>query len=396
MLKKLLTLAITFALILNYQVVASYGAQNLSHEEVESIIEEVAQEKNIPAVILKAIAWKESNYRQFDESGNPFVSYGNTGIMQVNKVHDHLDQDKLRNDIRYNIEAGADILLNIWNSSGRTVPTIGDMNNNVLENWYFALWGYNGWSSRNNPNVSGNNAYQEKIFNLIRNKYNQPVTSISKDLIPSSGLPDSSLSINTPEPYHDISSDSDNDYTVNRSDNKRSVFKDITDHPQRQYIEKLYKEKIINGVGDNRFAPDETITREEMSKVILEAIEVKLVSEEVDAKDWNKVSSWAKDYIATMYSEGIMLGDGDNIRPKDFLTREEALLILHRAVGNNEKSDIELTYLDAGQISSWSVESIKYFVESEVLSMNDEENLNPKEFVTRGEISEWIVKAMDI
>ncbi len=362
MLKKVLTVAITFTLILNYQVVASYGAQNPSYEEVESIIEEVAEEKNIPAVILKAIAWKESNYRQFDKNGDPFVSYGNTGIMQINKVHTHLDQDKLRNDIRYNIEAGADILLNSWNSAGRNLPTIGDMNNNVLENWYFALWGYNGWLSKNNPNVSGNNAYQEKIFNLIRNKYNQPVTSVSKDLIPSSGLPDSSLTINTPEPYHDISSNSDTNYTVNRSDNKRSVF----------------------------------ITREEISKIILEAIEVKLVSKEVDAKDWNKVSSWAKDYIATMYSEGIMVGYGNNIRPKDFLTREEALLILHRAVGNNEESDIELTYLDADEISSWSVDSIKYFVESEVLSMNDQENLHPKKFVTRGEISEWIVKAIDI
>jgi len=210
MLKKTISLIIGFALVLSFQFSVIYGVQNPSHEEVEKIIEEVAESKNIPAVILKAIAWKESNYRQFDNNGAPFVSYGNTGIMQINKVHKHLDQNLLRNDIRYNIEAGADILLGRFNSMGKTLPRIGDMNPQVLENWYIPLWGYNGWSSKNNPNVSGSKAYQEKIFQLIRTKYNQPITSISAEYLPKSGLPSPSLYIETPAPFHSVSIDKSN------------------------------------------------------------------------------------------------------------------------------------------------------------------------------------------
>lgn len=401
MLKRIFSLTIAFVLILNFQPKASYGSTNPSYEEVETIIEEVAKEKNIPAVILKAIAWKESKYRQFNGNGNPNISYGNIGLMQINKVHTHLDQNKLRNDIKYNIEAGANILLSNWNSG----PTIEDGNKDVLENWYFALWGYNGWLEKNNPNVSGNNAYQEQIFELIRSRYDQPVTSVSESVLPNSGLPSRTINVETPKPYHNINVKLTTGETtkeiqdempiVSRSGDRRAVFKDITNHPKRQYIEKLYEEEIINGMGDNRFAPDELITREEISKIIIQALEIKLVSEDIDINDWGKVSSWAEDYMVTMYSEGIIVGDGDNIRPRDFLTREEALLILHRAVADNEKSDIELTYSDLEEISSWSLESIKFLVESEVLDMN-EQKLNPDEFVTRGEISEWIVKAINI
>lgn len=204
MIKKIIGLILGFSLILNYQLVVTYAAENPGHEEIEKIIEEVAAEKNIPAVILKAIAWYESQYRQFDNDGNPFVSYGNTGIMQINKVHKSLDQNLLKNDIKYNIAAGADILLGRFNAMGKTLPQIGDMNPQILENWYFALWGYNGWASKNNPNVNGDKTYQEKIFQLIRTRYNQPVTSIPASLLPKSGLPSSSLHMETPAPYHDM------------------------------------------------------------------------------------------------------------------------------------------------------------------------------------------------
>lgn len=400
MLKKTLCLVIGLLLILNSHFAIIYGAQNPSHEEVESIIEEVAKEKNIPDVILKAIAWKESNYRQFDKNGNPFVSYGNTGIMQINKVHKHLDQNLLKNDIRYNIEAGANLLLAHFNAAGKRIPKVGDMNPQILENWYFPLWAYNGWSSKNNPNVSGSKAYQEQIFQLIRTRYNQPVTSISASLLPKQGLPVASLHINTPEPYHDmglkLATNIDvaqaNQPVVSRSGGRRAVFQDIVDHPKREYIEALYHKKIISGVGNNKFAPDDPITREQAAKIIVEALDLDLVPKKVEVKDWSKVSSWARDYISTLYHNGLMQGDNTGIRPKDFLTREEILVILYRAIGNNRKANIHLNYADTKDISSWSMDSIKYFTESKVLTMNEKEKLRPKSFATRGEVSEFIAK----
>jgi len=72
----------------------------------------------------------------------------------INNNKGAYDSNKLRYDIKYNIEAGIDVLLNKWSmSSYKSVSSVGNMDPNVLENWYFALWAYNGWAASNNPHM---------------------------------------------------------------------------------------------------------------------------------------------------------------------------------------------------------------------------------------------------
>jgi hypothetical protein len=114
----------------------------------------------IPAVLLKAIGWVESGWHQFTPQGTPLVSFDfGYGIMQVTSgmagafgnVDGDLDpgvQSAIASSYRYNIDFGAGILATKWS----TTPRIGDGNPSVLENWYYALWAYNGWGWVNNPN----------------------------------------------------------------------------------------------------------------------------------------------------------------------------------------------------------------------------------------------------
>ncbi|SCY89774.1 S-layer homology domain-containing protein [Alkaliphilus peptidifermentans] len=377
-------------LLISIQITQSFGeGNNLSYEEIEEIIEEVAKEKNIPSVILKAIAWKESRYQQFDSNGQPFVSAGNTGIMQINRVHKHLDQDKLRNDIRYNIEAGADVLLGRWYSTGRIYPTIGDMDPNILENWYFALWGYNGWVARNNPNVSGDKAYQEQIFQLIRDKYDQSITSIDASLLPSSGLPKGSLKIPTPEIHHfgDLNDEPD------------VIFKDIIDHPKREYIEALYEMGIVSGVGHNMFQPDSFITMEQVAKILIDGLGLELVEETAIVEDWDNMSEWAKDYITTAYQHDIILADQDNnVNPKVTITREEAIIMLFNGLGikinEEEPLIIPIKFKDSTQIRTEALRPIAFFIATEVLMDEENKEFRPKDYITRGELSELVYKVI--
>ncbi|MCL1791930.1 MAG: G5 domain-containing protein [Peptococcaceae bacterium] len=141
--------------------------QNLSHGDMARIFEEVGKAKNIPPEILKAIGWVESTWRQFDPQGNPRLGGGvYAGIMQVDTQR--VDEDtlyKLKYDIRFNIEYGADILIAKWNA----VPKIGNGDKTILENWYFALWAYNGLFASNNPNQNPGNTYQHKILKAMAN-----------------------------------------------------------------------------------------------------------------------------------------------------------------------------------------------------------------------------------
>lgn len=389
--KKVITFILILTLLITAGLSQSFAAGNLSHDEIESIIEEVAKDKNIPSVILKAIAWKESKYNQFDSNGNPFVSYGNTGIMQINRVHRHLDQEKLKYDLKYNIEAGANILLGRWNASGSIYPAIGDMDPNVLEHWYFALWGYNGWVARNNPNVSGEKAFQEEIFQLIRDKYNQPITSISGKHLPDSGLPKGDLWIPTPKDHH----------FGDLSEEDEVIFKDLVDHPKQEYIEELYSMGIVSGTGSGLFQPDSYVTKEQMAKIVVDALGLEVVKGKTVGKDWSDVSNWAKDYVATAYQYEILSTDDQGkIKPKEFISREDTIMMLFEGFRSDfireEELIVPIAYKDFEEISPQALDSVAYFIGKDVLIV-EEDNflLRPQEAITRGEMCKLMVKIIE-
>ena len=149
--RKVILIIFVFVFTINTFV---FAGVNPSREELELMIERVAEKRAIPAILLKAIARVESCYEHYRADGSPKINGTSIGLMQINNKNGGYDSERLKYDIMYNIEAGADVLLNKWAmSSYNEVASVGDMDPNVLENWYFALWAYNGWSQSNNPNI---------------------------------------------------------------------------------------------------------------------------------------------------------------------------------------------------------------------------------------------------
>ncbi|MEQ6376457.1 S-layer homology domain-containing protein [Bacillaceae bacterium S4-13-56] len=139
-------------------------------EEIKQLITETANKHNIPPEIMKAIAFNETAYKQFDDAGQPIISPdGGIGMMQV--TPDNIDTDllvdeqKLKTDIAYNIEIAAQVLNKKWSTS--FLPQINGGERNVLENWYFAVMAYNGLAKQNDPNFHPDTAYQSKIYKRL-------------------------------------------------------------------------------------------------------------------------------------------------------------------------------------------------------------------------------------
>ena len=120
----------------------------------------------IPPVLLKAVAWIESGWAQ--ASYDPFVAYGEVGptlvshdcgygIMQVTSGMQNvtgvpnLDQAMIGGHYAFNIARGARILADKWNQAPEFRPLVGDRNPGIVENWYYALWSYNGFAFKNHP-----------------------------------------------------------------------------------------------------------------------------------------------------------------------------------------------------------------------------------------------------
>lgn len=146
----------------------------IGKKELKELLTQKAISKGIPPEIVKGIVLTENgNLQQFNANGDVFKSKDNGyGIMQVTPLSDtdtSFDWNLVKFDLRANLDAGLSVLLEKWKLSGTKIPTINDQNSKVLENWYFALWAYNGLSNYNdptNPNVH-KQVYQSKVYNNI-------------------------------------------------------------------------------------------------------------------------------------------------------------------------------------------------------------------------------------
>lgn len=118
----------------------------------------------IPPVILKAIAWIESGWAQADYSV-PYGALGPVlashdcgyGIMQVTTGMQNvsgvpnLDQAMIGGHFAFNIARGARILAEKWNQAPEFRPVVGERDPAIIENWYYAVWSYNGFAFKNHP-----------------------------------------------------------------------------------------------------------------------------------------------------------------------------------------------------------------------------------------------------
>ena len=94
---------------------------------------------------------------------------------------------------------------------------------------------------------------------------------------------------------------------------------------------------IVNGVSEKEFAPDNTITREQMAAIIFRYMKFKgldMSIEEVDItsyKDFDDISDYAKDAFQYACSKGIVSGTSQTtLEPKESATRVQMAAIFQR------------------------------------------------------------------
>lgn len=95
---------------------------------------------------------------------------------------------------------------------------------------------------------------------------------------------------------------------------------------------------LINGVGEGRFNPDGTITRQEATVMVSRAAQLCGLETEMDTAavrnmlaqfpDYMTSAEWARAQLAFCYQEGILSQTELNIRPQDAVTRAEVAQML--------------------------------------------------------------------
>ncbi len=95
--------------------------------------------------------------------------------------------------------------------------------------------------------------------------------------------------------------------------------------------------KIVNGVGDNKFSPNADITREQMAVMLYNygktIGKIGLSADISSYSDSSKVSSWAEDAMKWAVANGIINGKtATTLAPGDKITRAETAAVLKRFV----------------------------------------------------------------
>ena len=97
-----------------------------------------------------------------------------------------------------------------------------------------------------------------------------------------------------------------------------------------------YKRGIVNGVGNNRFAPDSPVTREQLAVMLYNYARTVRYPTAARADlskfaDADRVSSWARDALAWANAVGLINGVGGNrLNPGGSATRAQVAAIFHR------------------------------------------------------------------
>ena len=102
------------------------------------------------------------------------------------------------------------------------------------------------------------------------------------------------------------------------------------------YIAWAAENKIVYGVGDNRFAPDKTLDRAEMATILYRysnTLNIKLKEAEQVPKytDFNTIPKWAQEAVMHMSRYEILHGNKDNtFAPKDTFTRAQLAQVIYQ------------------------------------------------------------------
>jgi len=182
------------------------------------------------------------------------------------------------------------------------------------------------------------------------------------------------------------------------------TFSDVAPgHWAKDYIRVLAAKFIVAGVGNNRFEPGRTVTRAEFAKMLVEALNLK---KEEYAGTFSDVSkeAWYAPYAESAVRAGITKGVGNRkFDPNGTITREQMAVMVMNAYTyakgtkvseSAAKYDGNLTDLESA--SSWAIEGIRAAYAEGIINGMSDGTFMPLGFSDRSQAAAVIVRLLNI
>jgi bacillolysin len=164
-------------------------------------------------------------------------------------------------------------------------------------------------------------------------------------------------------------------------------------------ISSLSSKGIVSGYPDGAFQPDASITRAEFATMLVKALGLNTAGTsgqftDVTADDWYYGSVNAAVY------DGLVSGMGDNLfAPNALITREQMAVMVAKALGTNAPAvdGTELNaFSDSSAVSSWAVSGMEEAVKVGIVSGMTADTLAPMDNATRAQAAAMIYKLLTV
>lgn len=180
--------------------------------------------------------------------------------------------------------------------------------------------------------------------------------------------------------------------TIGKSVSVSKAFVDLAGHWAQADIEWLAVKGIIDGVDDDHFKPNGKVTRAQFAAMVSRALNLKTTAAHIPFTDVAS-DSWYADVVSNAYSAKIIRGRTDSsFAPEQEITREEMTVMLIRA-GKYMSADTfketgsvdSITFTDANAISKWAIKDVELAVHLGIINGRTKNTFIPKSQSTRAE-----------
>lgn len=164
------------------------------------------------------------------------------------------------------------------------------------------------------------------------------------------------------------------------------------------FVEILAARQITSGIGDNKFAPEGTVTRAQFAAFVARALGLEAKSSTNPFSDV-KGGQWFAEAVIAAAESGIIQGDGKgNFMPDQVVTREQMAVMIMRAyefrMGKYKAAAAD--FADMDNVSSFAKEGVLAAKDLDIISGTGSGNFDPKGQAVRAAAAKMIVKLLEL
>ena len=154
-------------------------------------------------------------------------------------------------------------------------------------------------------------------------------------------------------------------------------FNDMADHWAKDAVEFASSRELFNGVGNDAFGPDLSMTRGMVSTVLAR----------LAGADTAGGETWYAKGMVWAVENGI----SDGTAPEQPVTREQLAAMLYRYAGSPAVSG-ELGFDDADSISAWARDAVRWCVDNGILNGVGGNRMTPQDIARRGQVAAMLMR----